>query len=193
MTDNDTYETPGDTIDMVLMHLNVERDFLWEPFPGTGHSTKHMRHRGFQVTNGDDADFFKQTRPQTPHPSMRLVLVSNPPFSKKKQILQRLRELGVAHVALLLPSASMYTVYFSEHMQASNQPQFQIVVHAPRCNFLDPSTGDLFVSRRGRRKGGTSFDVAWYCFEMGLPRDINFPPREMIRGMAPNEIISTTG
>jgi hypothetical protein len=84
-TNNDFWETPTQTLDLVLQHLDQRKHFLWEPFVGSGHSTRHMKSKGFQVTNGDHPDFFKQTVP-VPAEGMKTVLVSNPPFSLKRPI-----------------------------------------------------------------------------------------------------------
>jgi len=122
-----------------------------------------MRSRGFQVTNGDHVDFFKQTVP-VPPPGTRLVLVSNPPFSIKREILRHLEALGVREVALLLPAPVLFTKYFREY--CASHP-VQLVVHSKRCAFLDPVTGQA--------GGSASFDVAWICVGLQLERDINFP------------------
>ena len=81
---SDLYETPADTLDMVLGRLDPTKHYIWEPFQGSGHSTRHVKSKGFQVTNGDNPDFFQQAVP-VPPPDMTTVLVSNPPFSVKKE------------------------------------------------------------------------------------------------------------
>ena len=63
-TKNDLYETPAATLDMILDHLDPKRHHIWEPFVGTGHSTRYMKSRGFDVTNGDHPDFFQQSLPE---------------------------------------------------------------------------------------------------------------------------------
>ena len=61
---NDQYETPPATLDMILDKLDPGRHHIWEPFPGTGHSTRYMKSRGFDVTNGDHPDLFHQLLPE---------------------------------------------------------------------------------------------------------------------------------
>lgn len=159
----DTWETPTRSLDMLLKHLDPAVHFIWEPFPRSGHSTRHLRSRGFQVTNGDDPDFFRQSVPVAPS-EMRLVLVSNPPFSIKRDIISHLQELGVHEVALLLPAPVLFTKYFREYCQSHH---VQLVIHSKRCAFLDPISG--------KAGGSTLFDIAWICVGLGLPRDVNFP------------------
>jgi hypothetical protein len=123
-----------------------------------------MRSKGFQVTNGDDEDYFKQSVPVPPD-GMEAVLVSNPPFSVKRQILARLDALGVHRVALLLPAPVLFTKYFREYCR---QHHVQLVVHSKRCAFINPKTGKAGKS--------ASFDIAWICVGLKLDRDINFSP-----------------
>ena len=151
----------------MLQHLDQRKHFLWEPFVGSGHSTRHLKSKGFQVTNDDNADFFKQTVPVPPE-GMKTVLVSNPPFSLKRGILSHLDSLGVHDVALLLPAPVLFTKYFYEYCK---EHQVQLVIHSKRCAFLDPVTG-----KAGR---SASFNVAWICVGVGLPRDLNFPPEQL--------------
>ena len=159
----DNYETPARSLDMLLGHLKADKHFIWEPFRGSGRSTIHMRGRGFQVTNGDDLDFFKQTLPVAPA-GMKLILVSNPPFSIKKEILEHLEKLGMYDMALLLPAPVMFTKYFHSF---AHRHHVQMIVHTKRCAFLDPVSGES--------GGPASFDVAWICVGVGLERDITFP------------------
>lgn len=147
----------------MLEHLDPSTHYILEPFVGSGHSTKHMRSQGFQVTNGNHVDFFKQTVP-VPPPGMKVVLVSNPPFSIKRQILSHLESLGMHDVALLLPAPVLFTKYFHTFC---HDHHVQLVIHSKRCAFLDPVTG--------KAGGSASFDVAWICVGLGLTRDINFP------------------
>jgi len=147
----------------MLEHLDPSLHYIWEPFKGSGHSTRHMKSQGFQVTNGNNSDFFKQSVPIAP-PGMKTVLVSNPPFSIKREILKHLEALGVHDVALLLPAPVLFTKYFREYCKVH---QVQVVIHSKRCAFIDTTTG--------KAGGSASFDVAWICVGLDLPCDINFP------------------
>lgn len=174
----DVYETPKKSLDLILDHLNPLIDFIWEPFPGSGHSTNYMRERGFEVINGDNPDFFKQeTLPIVPI-GKTLILVTNPPFSIKKDIFNRLNELGLKRLAMLLPAAVMYTVYFNKYNKMQNENynnQLNIIVHTSRCSFLDPETGIAVRRNGGKRKGNASFDIAWITYDVNLPQQITFP------------------
>ena len=162
-TKNDLYETPTTTLDMILDHLDPKRHLIWEPFVGTGHSTRYIKSRGFSVTNGDHQDFFQQSLPEK-DPEKDLVLISNPPFSVKRQILLRLTDLGFHKIALLLPAPVLFTKYFQEYC---SHHQVQVIIHTKRCNFLDPETGKPTLKQ-------PTFDVMWVCVDLALERDILF-------------------
>lgn len=160
---NDQYETPIQTLDMVLDYLHPEKHFIWEPFPGTGHSTRYMKSKGFTVTNGNHPDFFQQNVPHAEN-DKELVLVTNPPFSIKRQILERLAELGVRKVALLLPAPVLFTQYFQRYCL---DHKVQTIIHSKRCKFIDPRTGKP-------SKKSASFDIVWICLNIELESDMIF-------------------
>lgn len=164
MKKNDLYETPGTSLDKILCCLDPRVHYIWEPFVGTGHSTRYMREKGFQVTSGSHPDFFQQHTIPTAPEGMVVVLVSNPPFSLKKEIMKRVEELGLERLALLIPAAALFTNYFQEFKRYKD---VQMVVHTRRCSFLDPDSG--------KPNPPAPFEVAWFCFGLNLPRDIYFP------------------
>lgn len=186
----DTYETPGESLDMILAYLNPATDFIWEPFVGTGHSTNHMRSKGFEVTNGAPDDFFDQPLPVAP-PGKSVILVSNPPYSTKQKIFERIVTLGLHRCALLLPAATMYTVYFHsfDKMMQQAGERFSLLVHTSRCVFLDPKTGSPV--QRNNRAGSASFDVAWMNYGVPLDRDIMFIDRTPKKRGRPRKIKPT--
>jgi len=160
----DDYETPDSVLDMVLEQLDPKRHVLWEPFKGTGRSTDYMRKKGFEVTNGDNSDFFQQTLPRPSSSSKEIILVSNPPFSKKREILEHLKGLGVRKFALLLPVGTLFTRYFAELFPKCST---QLILTQGRVKFIDPVTQEAY-------KGSCSFDVVWICVELGLMRSIDY-------------------
>ena len=165
--DNDSYETSHATLDVVLDKLDASKHYIFEPFRGTGYSTEYMRQRGFLVTNGDHTDFFAhETRPKPPAggENLTLFVVSNPPFSKKEQILRKLQELGIQNIALLLPSATVSNKYWRKYFPHNN---FQIIINEGRCKFLNPITHEPI-------KGSCSFTVFWCLNNFNLPYDINY-------------------
>ena len=81
----------------LLDHWQLENLHIYEPFIGSGHSTKCMRKLGHTVY-APGGDFFTHGVPDR-----SLYLITNPPFSIKKEILRKIFvEWNHPRVALLL-------------------------------------------------------------------------------------------
>ena len=162
----DQYESSPKILDQILDELDPEKHILFEPFFGSGYSTNYMRSKGFEVIENEYTDFFDNlTLPTLTGPTKKeIVLVSNPPFSKKKAILAKLSELGVTKFALLLPIGTVTLKYFDNYI---NHYHIQLILHKGRAKFLDPTTHNTV-------KGSTSFDVAWVCANLNLSKDLLF-------------------
>lgn len=167
--DRDSYETSHATLDVVLDKLDPTKHYIFEPFPGTGYSTTYMREKGFLVTNGDYKDFFDHTTlPKPPleaeDKNLVMYVVTNPPFSKKEQILRKFQELGIRNLALLLPSATVSNKYWRRYFPHDN---FQIIINTGRCKFLDPVTHHPI-------SGSCSFTIYWCLNNFHLPNDLSY-------------------
>ena len=103
-----------------------------------------------QVIYDKEVDFFKNNFHYD-------ILLSNPPFSIAKQILEKLKELN-KHFILLLPSSRICTQY----MRRLFKDELQIIIPKKRINFI---TDD-------QRKKYCNFDCFWYCHGIGMPSDI---------------------
>lgn len=144
----DTYETPLSAWEIIAPYIPKDK-VIWEAFYGTGASGHHLRSLGFQVIH-ENEDFFEHDKGD--------IIVSNPPFSKKKAILTRLKELNKPF-AILLPASVLGTKMLSELF-----PDIQVVVPHGRISFI---------------KNGTQTNAVWfasffYCWKLGLPKDLVF-------------------
>lgn len=130
---------------------------IWECFYGDGTSGKYLRELGFQVIH-EDIDFFTEDRGD--------ILVSNPPFSKSKEVLTRLKQLGKPFV-MILPSSKINTQYV-RNLFHNEKDKLQIIIPRKRIHFLKQVNG---VVPDGW-KNACNFDCFYYCWKVGLPRDI---------------------
>ena len=151
----DTFETAKWTLDLILDKLDPSEHYIWEPFTGSGRSTRYMRSRGFEVTNGDHADFFRQRVPVPPE-NKKIVLVSNPPFSIKQEILKRIKDDGIERWALLLPISSICTLYFINNVDV---PSMSILFHQRQAKFISPVNEE-------EPKRAAPFEVCWFCMNL---------------------------
>jgi len=82
--------------------------------------------------------------------------VTNPPFSELPRVLARLRELG-------MPCSTLTTRYFLDLFR-----DIQVIVPRKHIQFRKLVDGVEVPS------GRCSFDCLYFCWRLGLPRDVVF-------------------
>ena len=149
MVKHDDYMTPFSTWEDI-------RDFLprhltiWEAFRGDRTSAGHLRNLGLHVVC-EDVNFFAH--------DLGECVVTNPPFSKLTKVLARLRDLGKPFVVT--------TRYFQDLF-----PEIQVIVPRSHIQFRK------LVDGAEVRSGRCSFDCLYFCWKIGLPRDVVFLPQK---------------
>ena len=165
---SDEYDTPAwvwqDIADFIRPTQKV-----WEPFPSS--SRRSIRHLGklfpnFIVTN---TDFFETTWPENAD-----ILISNPPWSRKFEVLERLlRERKT--FALLLPAWVVFSATMRS-LQCKHEAQISIVVPHKRPSFIDPRTGNVV--------GKSTFDSVFVCHGIQTPSCITYCRKPEKKGCA---------
>ena len=153
---HDDYMTPKIAWE-AISHLLPQDKVIWEAFYGDGSSGKYLKELGFNVIHDED-DFFESNKGD--------VIVSNPPFSKTKEVLSRLKELGKPFV-MILPCAKLVTRYMAELFRDTEE-RMQIVIPRRRIHFKKFVDGKPVENW----KDATAFDCYYFCWKMNLPRDI---------------------
>ena len=151
MVKNDDYMTPYTAWADICEYLPTDRK-VWEAFQGDGTSATFLRQLGLDVIC-EDVDFFET--------SLGEWVCTNPPFSKLAKVLERLRELDKPFV-MIMPC---YTQYFQ---RLGFQPDLQLIVPRKRIQFKKIVDGVEVPS------GRCSFDCPYFCWRLGLPRDVVF-------------------
>ena len=152
---HDDYMTPKSAWEDIKQYIPKDK-IIWEAFYGDGVSGTHLKELGFNTIH-EPIDFFEN--------DMGDVVVSNPPFSKIPDILERLKRLEKPFI-LIMPSSKINTQYFRKLF--SNE--IQIIIPKKRIHFdkkVDGKTPDKW-------KNACYFDCFYYCYKMNLPRDINW-------------------
>ena len=150
----DDYMTPKYAWDNIK-HFIPKDKVIWEAFYGDGKSGEYLKELGFDVIH-DEVDFFEN--------DLGDIVCSNPPFSKSKEILNRLYELDKPFV-LIMPSSKINTQYFRKW---SNK--IQIIIPKHRIHF-DKKVGGKTPKNW---KNQCFFDCFYYCYKMNLANDITF-------------------
>ena len=152
---HDDYMTPLSAWDNIK-HLLPKDKILWEAFYGNGQSQQYLLDLGFTVVGGDGEDFFENNKGD--------IVVSNPPFTRIPEIVERLVTLDKPFV-LIMPNPKIHTQcirkLFSTH-------RLQLIVPRRRIQFEKIVDGKKVESKQ------CNFDCFYYCYKMNLESDILF-------------------
>ena len=166
----DDFQTPAEALEVLLPYLKKEW-IIWECAEGKGNLTRELKEKGFGVIGSDilnGVDFLFDSDGIAQQSS---CIITNPPYSKKEEFIERCYQLGKPF-ALLMP----LTALEGQKRQAYYQKYgMQLILLNRRINFETPSGNG----------GGSWFATAWFTFGLNLPKDIMFaqlPPRLKRRG-----------
>jgi len=151
---HDDYMTPKYAWENI-QHLIPKDKVIWEAFYGDGESGKHLTELGFETIH-EPVDFFEN--------DLGDIIVSNPPFSKSKDVMKRLKELDKPFI-VILPSPKICTSYVRENYKNSD---LQIIIPRKRIHFIKHIDGKVPENW----KNACNFDCFYYCYKMGFDKDI---------------------
>jgi len=152
---HDDYMTPKYAWENIQQYIPKNKK-IWEAFYGDGNSGKYLTELGFDVIN-EDRDFFKDP------PDEWDICVSNPPFSKSKEVMKKFLEYDKPFI-LIMPCAKISTSYFREW----KDKRLQIIIPRKRIHFIKIVDGKV----PDKWRNACSFDCFYYCYKMNLPNDI---------------------
>jgi hypothetical protein len=148
---HDDYMTPRYAWENIRQYIPQDK-VIWEAFYGNGESGKYLTDMGFNTIH-EPVDFFEN--------DLGDIIVSNPPFSKSKEVMNRLYELDKPFI-LIMPSSKINTQYFRKWRDKG----IQIIIPRKRISFIKLVNGAVVPSK------GANFDCFYYCYKIGLPSDI---------------------
>jgi len=152
---HDDYMTPKyawDNIKQFIPHNKI----IWEAFYGDGDSGKYLTELGFNTIH-EPVDFFKN--------DLGDIIISNPPFSKSKEVMKRLEELDKPFI-IIMPSSKINTSYF----RTWKNKNIQIIIPIKRIHFIKKINGVIPTNW----KNCCNFDCFYYCYKMNLEKDITW-------------------
>lgn len=150
---HDGYMTPKYAWENI-QHLIPKDKIIWEAFYGNGQSGLYLTELGFNTIHRD-IDFFEN--------NLGDIIVSNPPFTKVKEVLKRLKELEKPFI-MILPSSKINTSYVRDNYK--NQG-LQIIIPRKRIHFDKMVDGEII-----QQKSSCNFDCFYYCYKMNFDKDI---------------------
>ena len=152
---HDDYATPKHAWEDIKQFIPKDK-LIWEAFYGDGTSGKHLTDLDFNVIH-EDRDFF------TDPPDKYDLIVSNPPFSDAKNVMNQLLIYDKPFI-LIMPSSKINTSYF----RAWKDKNIQIIIPRKRIHFIKLVDGEVVENQ----KNACNFDCFYYCYKMELPKDI---------------------
>ena len=153
---HDDYMTPKYAWENI-QHLIPKDKVIWEAFYGDGESGNYLTELGYEVIH-EPVDFFEN--------DMGDIIVSNPPFSKTKDVMRRLKELDKPFV-LILPSSKLSCSYIRENYK---ETELQIVIPRKRIQFIKRVNGEIPKDYKSK----CNFDCFYYCYKMNFNKDITW-------------------
>lgn len=150
---HDCYMTPKYAWDDIKEYIPKDK-IIWEAFYGNGNSGNYLTELGFNVIH-EPIDFFEN--------NLGDIIVTNPPFSKVKEILLRLKEIDKPFI-IIMPSSKINTSY----MRNWKDKNIQIIIPRRRIHFEKLVDG----FKPDNYKSSCNFDCFYYCYKMNLPKDI---------------------
>lgn len=158
---NDEYFTPKYAVDPILKYLKPNST-IWCPFDKDfSEYVKVLRGGGHKVIfshidNGED--FFNMEVPECDY------IISNPPYSKKGEVLNRLFELKIPF-AMLVGVVGLFESQFRFNLFKNND--FELLYFNKRIDFLDGLSENL------DSKCSPPFSSIYVCHNI-LPKQIVF-------------------
>lgn len=158
---NDEYYTPEHVWADIKNYIPKGK-VIWEPFntikdKRSLDSSRNLRSMGFKVVtrsynpDTNKNDFFSSNYGD--------IVVSNPPFSMKREVLERLKELNKPFI-LLLPHATMNTKYFRNMFKSDKD--LGIIIPKKRVDFVNK-----------KNDSSNCFECSYYCWKVGV-RGLNW-------------------
>ena len=150
--DSDNYRTNKKEWERIIKYIPTDKK-IWSPFYCDGGQKQHFKELGFDIIH-EDKDFFDYTPEYD-------ILIDNPPFSKKKEVFNRLKELDKPFI-IICPSMMLGYKYFQEDFK----DHIQIIIPSKRISFSHLTSISKNYS--------PPFASFYFCYKMNLEKDIIF-------------------
>jgi hypothetical protein len=152
---HDDYMTPK-TAWEAINHLIPKNKVIWESFYGDGKSAEYLRELGYNVIH-EKIDFFEN--------NLGDIIVSNPPFSRAKEIIKRLTLLEKPFI-LIMPISKLTTTYFRDCFKDNSE--FQFIIPRKRIQF------NKLIDGNEEQQNKCNFDCVYYCYKINLEHSITW-------------------
>lgn len=136
-----------------IKHLIPLGKRIWCPFYADGAMKEYFADMGFDIYH-EDEDFFLNDHGD--------IVIDNPPFSKYREICDRLKKLDKPFILL-----GQYRTLSTKWFQDAFKDDLQLVIPSSRIRFYH-------MTDEQRSRYTPPFGSLFYCWKIGLPRDLNW-------------------
>ena len=140
----DSYNTPFEAWELIFKHIDCKNKLVWLPFYNDGTASTHLNKLKINHIH-QNTDFF------TTDVSFD-ILIDNPPYSIKKQVIEHCLSLNCIF-ALLLPFDTLERKYMRDK-------KFTVLIPNKRYKFQEAQNST------------PAFKVCWFIFNMDLPTQL---------------------
>lgn len=149
---NDDWESPIEYWQLLTKFIPTDK-IIYDPFYMNGNAQKKWNELGYGCIHKDE-DFFKANIPTD-----NMLTVSNPPYSKRNEVLNRLFEWDKPFI-MLMP---ITTLCYMKTQKILRNYKIQIII---------PNIYKGFIDKNGNSTKCPPFYLCYICYKMNLPRDI---------------------
>jgi len=149
--DSDNYITNKENWERIKEFIPNDKK-IWAPFYCDGKQKEYFADMGFDIIHKDE-DFFENDKGD--------IIIDNPPFSKKKEILMRIKELDKPFI-LVCPSVLLVYKWFQEMFKDN----LQIIIPYNRIKFRHLESIN--------KNYNPPFASFFFCYKMNLEKDLIF-------------------
>lgn len=139
---------------------------IWLPFDNElSNIYKSLKENGFKTTLSNlelGLDFYLY------EPEVWDLIITNPPFSKRTQLMARL--LSFEKPFIILQATQFFNNHTAVNLLCENSYDFKFLMPESRMSFL---TYDKNLNKVRSNKRGIAFYSFWLCYKIALPQTFN--------------------
>ena len=150
--ESDNYITNKEEWLRIKDYIPIDKK-IWSPFYCDGKQKEYFKELFNLDIIHENEDFFENNKGE--------IIIDNPPFSKKKEIFKRLKELDKPFI-LVVPSVMLCYPYFQEYFGDN----LQLIIPKNRIKFKHINS-----TNKNYTPPYASF---FYCYKMNLEKDLIF-------------------
>ena len=149
--DSDNYITNANEWERIKDFIPKDK-IIWSPFYCDGKQKEYFKDMDFDIIH-EDKDFFSYVPKYD-------IIIDNPPFSKKKEVFKKLKELDKPFI-IICPSSLINAIWFKNMFK--NYLQLIIPDKKIDCSHINKN-----------KKFSFNWGLYYYCYKMNLKKDLTF-------------------